>query len=122
MLFKKQKTTKLNFYRVCIEALPELCSGELFGFKFIVPCDHVGMLTTMFGKGWVEPKDKGYYRTSELIEFRMNRSAQELPYMFRSYDKNGSLNVPESLRRINYYYLRLTGRNLTVLPTNDLDS
>ena len=51
----------------------------------------------------------------------MARNQREVPFMFRYYDKNGTLNVLKSLKEINRYYFPLTGRNLTELPNDDLD-
>ena len=80
------------------------------------------MLDTLYGEySWQVPLEKGYHFKSLIGKSKMERNNRELPYMFRFYHKNGSIDVPGTIRHINGYYLKLTGKNLTELPPDDED-
>ena len=99
----------------------EFCSGELLGLKMTVPCDPVNYLKFQYGETWWIPAEKHYKFLNMNWSNGKPRQIDELPYLFRSYDKLGRVNVNSSLKYINPYYLPLTGKNLTVLPTDDAE-
>ena len=87
-----------------------------------MPCDPVDTLNILYGNNeWVEPKETSYKFHNQLIEHKTERSMRELPFMFRAYDINGNLDIQQTLNEINKFYFPLIGRNLTELPTDDLD-
>jgi hypothetical protein len=52
---------------------------------------------------------------------KISRTVEDLPYLYRFYDLDGSLRIQETLDKINEYYFPLTGKNLTQIPPDDTD-
>jgi hypothetical protein len=63
-----------------------LCSGELFRNKFIVPCNPEYYLEKQYGKdNWKIPLKKTYFNT-ESIKLHRDWNDQEWPYVYRRYN------------------------------------
>ena len=108
-------------FRECIKAIPKICSGEIFKTKVLVPCDPVSVLNSLYGKDkWMIPQNRDY-STSNLITVKLSENIEELPYMFRYYRQNGTLDVNRSIIAINNYYFPLTGKELQELSDIDFD-
>lgn len=101
--------------------MENLCSAELFGYKFIVPCNPDRVLSINYGKKWIDPVGNKEYKIHNRNQSTaIIRKLYELPYSFRYYLKNGTIDVIPSLEKINKLYVRYTnGFKLDYLPNDD---
>lgn len=94
--------------------MDKLCSGEIYGKKFLVPCDPVGYLNFEYGKeeNWIKPK-KSNYTWSNLDSKMTYWSREQWPYAIRFYDENGNVKKDFTIRYLNDFH---PGLNLKQLP------
>lgn len=87
--------------RVWFNNFEDLCSAELFDYKFLIPCDPVTFLKNNYGpiKLWMKPDTEGF----KNIDFRHYRiwSKNEWPDWMRHYSRDGVLNVAKTLKDLN---------------------
>ena len=81
-----------------------LCSGELFESKFMVPCNPETYLSHQYGKNkWRKPMKEKYFNYDSIGYFKTWPN-DEWPYVIRWYDlKTGELDIEKSLWDINKY-------------------
>ena len=81
-----------------------LCSGELLGNKFIVPCNPEDYLSFQYGeKKWKQPLFEKYFNLKSIKHMK-NWSDSLWPYVQRHYDfNNGELLTQLTLKRINEF-------------------
>ncbi len=110
-------------FSFCYPPITEFCSAELLGYKFIVPCRTEEILSHNYGSenGWKNPVAQGFKFYNANWGNGETRSISELPYMYRYFYKNGTINLIKTLDAINQHYYPLAGKNLTRLPTNDVE-
>ncbi len=108
-------------YSICFPAIDEFCSGELLGSKFVVPCKVSKILSIHYGNEnqWMNPTKNNYPITNVDWKNAEYRSVSEMPYMFRYFYSNGTINVDKTLKSINNYYTNVTGKTLKSLPKDD---
>jgi hypothetical protein len=106
---------------MCYPPITELCSGEVLGYKFIVPCKAKEILSVHYGNEslWSTPQIKDYKLASADWENGETRSEFEIPYMWRYFLKDGNIDVRLTLFNINIRYFEATGKRLTSLPIDD---
>lgn len=126
VFYKRNKTTQCNSFHAkkvfsnCFPIFEDLCTAELFGHKFMVPCDPVSYLNTQYGKEkWIVPMQSHYQVPNTDWGQGRERSELELKYSFRYYDENGNVEIQRSLKAINELFSKNYGKNLTKLPNED---
>ena len=78
------------------------------------------ILDSVYGENvWKTPKISDYFN-KKLISDERSKNIEELPFMFRYYMENATLNVNRSILAINSYLFNLTGIELTEIPEIDL--
>lgn len=107
--------------RICLPLMEDLCSADLFGYKFIVPCDPERMLTENYGEGWKKPLGNTDYKIENgRWQQGVDPGIHEVGYMYRKYDEKGQLMVDDSLKKINLDLSRLTNKTqLNKVPDDD---
>ena len=124
LMYKISKKKICNYYHqekiysVCFPPIEELCSAELFGYKFIIPCNYINIITLQYGDQWSVPDGKFKIFNMDYSNPEI-RSLHEVPYMVRWYLLDGGIDVSKTLKGINKYYANYSGEMLTKLPTND---
>ena len=104
----------------CFPPITEFCSAELLGYKFIVPCNVEELLSHEYGpNGWKSPEPNDYNFINAEWGNGEARSINELPYMYRYYYKNGTINLSRTLESINKLYFPLTSKNLTEIAKDE---
>ena len=48
--------------------MDRLCTGEIYGYRFPVPCQTVKYLENSYGDKWMNPESKNYEYTNVLYE------------------------------------------------------
>ena len=86
-----------------------VCSGELYGYKFSVPCFPEKYLQNSYGY-WQDPQDK-YYRQPNVLFEQENWPESDWFDAARFYWKNGQLNSEHTFNYLISY------SNLTVKPS-----
>jgi hypothetical protein len=86
----------------------ELCSGEVLGSKFTIPCNGVDHLNKMYGENyaWLQPLKEKYPMNSVSVRSARRWEESEIPYILRAYNAAGFLDVKSTLRMINTYFSR----------------
>lgn len=81
-----------------------LCSGELLGHKFIVPCNPEEYLSFQYGKDkWKKPMKEKYFNFEAIFFFKY-WTDEEWPYVVRWYNLfNGTFDPAKSLAETNQY-------------------
>lgn len=92
------------YIRQVFRSFNELCSAELFGTKFFIPCNPVDVLIDSYGKidDWKQPKRKGYKLNA--INFRkwLPISDSLKSSWVKYYDKYGRLvNKKKPIKKIH---------------------
>ena len=78
-----------------------LCSGELLGNKFIVPCNPEEYLSLQYGKDkWKLPLKEGYFNYNS-INFYKEWTDDEWPNAVRWYNTVGEVDVQKTLNDLN---------------------
>ncbi len=100
--------------------MKEFCSAELLGFKFTVPCNVEEMLLANYGdkSKWSVPVENGYLNNVEWAN-GVERSELDLPYTFRFFNQNGTVDFNRTLSEINIYYAKMNKTLLFTLPNDD---
>ena len=79
----------------------QICSGELLGHKFLVPCDPVKFLIDNYGpmEWWINPNTKGF----RAIDWKNSRSWPNSlwPHWLKYYRFDGSLRREKTLQDLN---------------------
>lgn len=109
-------------HSVCFRVIQKFCSGELFGNKFIVPCDVVDILSENYGVQslWSDPRENNYYLGNIAWGNGEVRKESDLPYLYRYYFQNGTVDAVRTLAKINEYY-KSYNKTLRKLPKDDDD-
>ena len=110
----------MSLFRLCFPLVTELCSAELFGHKFTIPCKLKENLSANYGleNQWSQPLKK--YKLKNLDWSRAEiRSEYELPYMYRYYKANGSVDVIKTLNTINEKLEKLNKTKISKLPIDE---
>jgi hypothetical protein len=86
-----------------IEIKPkEYCSGELYGYKFTVPCNFIDYLKFTY-TNWEEPKPSvGYRNLKEPRNFTIN----EKPYLVKYFAANGKFREEKTLEKANEFLMK----------------
>jgi hypothetical protein len=88
----------------------------------MVPCNPEFLLDLQYyGDLWRHPEPDVFKVSNLNWAKRVNRTVENLPFVFRYYGTDGSLQVEETLSKINTFYEPLFGSNLTDLPPDDED-
>jgi hypothetical protein len=78
------------FFRRTLPLLPKLCSCDLFGYRFSIPCSPVDYLDGEYGKDkWKSPLEKNY--TWVNMKFHSIWNDIEWMYATRLYTRDGKL-------------------------------
>lgn len=87
--------------------------------KYLVPCNYIAYLKAQFGDNYLTPKNVSKYPALDYIN-KGEWTAEQLPYVFRSYDESGKVDEKSSLRIVNNDYMSYVLKvNLTKLPPNN---
>jgi hypothetical protein len=79
-----------HFFRRRLPLLPDLCSADLFGFRFSVPCEPVDYLNTEYGKEtWKHPLERNY----TWLNMKYDAFWNDISWMYavRLYTREGRL-------------------------------
>jgi hypothetical protein len=100
----------------------ELCSADIYGSKFTVPCDPLHHLDTMYGPDfkWLQRSNTPVNDISKsILTINWENSAEWhpslVPYIYRKYDFNGQILESESLHETNKFF-RDESLKMTRLP------
>ena len=106
---------------MCFPLIQKFCSAELLGYKFMVPCEVEQVLEINYGdvRKWNKPVVSNFELPHTDWGNGETRNERELPYLFRYYHKNGSIDENKTLNEINNYLSLYNFAQLTKLPTND---
>lgn len=79
-----------NKFHRTLPLLPKLCSGNLFGYRFSIPCSPAKYLDTEYGpNNWESPKEKNY----TWINMKFHSVWNDISWMYatRLYTREGKL-------------------------------
>lgn len=89
-----------------------LCSGELLGAKYIVPCNPEKYLSFQYGEEkWRNPMPVHYFNFKSIIRLP-DWTDDEWPYVVRYYKKNGDVDTITTLTVLN----KNVNKSYTALP------
>jgi hypothetical protein len=91
----------LNRQKLLIFNKTNLCSGELFESKFVVPCNPEEYLSFQYGKDKWKIPNKDYHFNLDAIKFYKTWNDQEWPFIIRWYDVHGNLDELRTIDAIN---------------------
>ena len=95
----------------------ELCSAELLGSKYLVPCEPVGYLNHQYGPMslWSVPEPVNY--TWFNIDRVGDWSDNDWPYAIRYYDRYGYAQRARTIGKLN----EESKYNITIFPKEEWD-
>ncbi len=81
----------------------QLCSAELLGSKFIIPCDPLRMLISEYGneEDWMIPKETDYHWSNINWKEYRRWTDEEYANAVRYYFSNGTVDMQRTLKKIN---------------------
>ncbi|CAF1384791.1 unnamed protein product, partial [Didymodactylos carnosus] len=108
-------------FRRKLPLLPELCSGDLFGYRFSVPCDPIEYLNTEYGiNKWNAPLEKGY----SWINMKLHSYWTDLAWLYatRLYTREGKLRTDKFaidwISKFYNYTIKTIPTFLNAIPDN----
>jgi hypothetical protein len=89
-LYKNKIKLSIFYFRRTLPLLPNLCSCNLFGYRFSIPCSPVDYLNDEYGKDkWISPLEKNY----TWINMKYHSMWDDISWMYatRLYTRDGKL-------------------------------
>ncbi len=119
LLFPTNLTQILFYFRRTLPLLPKLCSGDLFGYRFSVPCSPVDYLNDEYGiNKWQSPLEKNY----TWVNMKFHSIWDDISWMYatRLYTREGKLRTDKFaidwISKPFNYSIRSIPSFLNVLP------
>ena len=104
-IFKLHNNLLLIFYlRQWYTIFSEVCSGDLLGLKILVPCEPNNILTQDYGTNWSIPVSSGGRFYNMAWNEKKKFSKDDWPKSRRIYDKNGKININETIKDLNEHF------------------
>jgi hypothetical protein len=114
------------YFRRTLPLLPTLCSGDLFGYRFSIPCSPIDYLDGEYGKNnWQSPLEKNY----TWVNMKYHSMWDDISWMYavRLYTSQGKLRTDKYAidwisRNFNYSitsipsFLNVVPNELVTLP------
>ena len=90
-----------RLYKNWYSIIYDICSAEIFGFKFLIPCDPLRTIKEDYGKNWSIPMAHGYGWDSLHYDQWEVYNKKKWPKSRKYYDYYGKLDYKSTLEELN---------------------